>query len=305
MALTDKLTAIGDAVRAKTGSTEKLSLTDMVTEIGKLWKASNPTATSSDVISGKSFVDSSGTLANGSMKNLTTSSTVTLSSSNATPVLLADNAFMSTNSDGTARLALRYAGGGGYLQNNTLVGLDRATVASKIGLTADKIVQGNTILGVAGTASSGVDTSSATATAGDVLSGKTFYAGDKELKTGTLTGYGIAAHVRRNSGGTSTTTSNTYHLPAGTYTYNYLSTIYTYPSSYGCNFQIYVDGVQKVSYSTLSRYSEFLGNLYIFWGSTSGTLTLSKDADVYIKMSLTLDSAYPNLSQGSVYLQRN
>ena len=150
-----------------------------------------------------------------------------------------------------------------------------------------------------------LDTSDATAGTGDVLSGKTFYGSDGTLKTGTLTGYGVAAHVRRTTGGTSTSTSKTYRLPAGTYTYNYLSTIYTYPSSYGCNFKIYVNGTQKVAYSTLSRYSEFLGNLYIFWGNTSGTLTLTEASDVYITISLTLDSAYPNVSQGSVYLQRN
>lgn len=34
MALIDKLNAIGDAIRAKTGKSEKLSLDDMVTEIG-------------------------------------------------------------------------------------------------------------------------------------------------------------------------------------------------------------------------------------------------------------------------------
>ena len=36
MALTDKLTAIGDAIREKTGSTDKLTLDEMVTEIGSI-----------------------------------------------------------------------------------------------------------------------------------------------------------------------------------------------------------------------------------------------------------------------------
>lgn len=69
MALTDKLVAIGNAIRAKTGGTAKLSLDSMVTEIGKLWKPSSPTAAAGDVLSGKSFVNSSGTLTNGSMTN--------------------------------------------------------------------------------------------------------------------------------------------------------------------------------------------------------------------------------------------
>ena len=40
MALTDKLTAIANAIRAKTGKTAKMTMTEMVTEIGELSNAS-------------------------------------------------------------------------------------------------------------------------------------------------------------------------------------------------------------------------------------------------------------------------
>ena len=59
-----------------------------------------------------------------------------------------------------------------------------SVVAQAIGLTGDKIVSGNTILGVQGTAATGVDTSDATATAADILSGKTAYVNGVKL-TGT------------------------------------------------------------------------------------------------------------------------
>lgn len=57
-----------------------------------------------------------------------------------------------------------------------------STVASSIGLTADKILSGNTILGIDGTA--GLDTSDATAVASDILLNKTAYV-NGELITGT------------------------------------------------------------------------------------------------------------------------
>ena len=51
-------------------------------------------------------------------------------------------------------------------------------VANAIGLTSDKIVTGNTVLGVNGTATVGVDTSDATATEYDIAPGVTAYTAD-------------------------------------------------------------------------------------------------------------------------------
>ena len=61
-----------------------------------------------------------------------------------------------------------------------------AKIAELIGLTPDKIVQGNTILGIVGTAGqSGIDTSDATATSEDIAYGKTAYVNNEKV-TGTV-----------------------------------------------------------------------------------------------------------------------
>ena len=57
---------------------------------------------------------------------------------------------------------------------------DYSDVATAIGLTADKIAEGNTILGVNGTATS-LDTSDADATADDMLSEKTAYVNGEKI----------------------------------------------------------------------------------------------------------------------------
>ena len=77
-------------------------------------------------------------------------------------------------------------------------------VAPVIGLTADKIVKGNTILGVAGTAETGVDTSDTTATASDVVMDKTFYGADGTKKTGEVYVMDRLAGRITNYGGTIT-----------------------------------------------------------------------------------------------------
>ena len=54
-------------------------------------------------------------------------------------------------------------------------------IAPVIGLTPEKILIGNTILGVEGTASTGIDTSDATATTKDIASGKTAYVNGQKV----------------------------------------------------------------------------------------------------------------------------
>lgn len=64
--------------------------------------------------------------------------------------------------------------------------VNESEIADKISLTADKIVEGNTILGVEGTAKTGgIDTSDATATASDIVYGKTAYV-NGEIVEGTI-----------------------------------------------------------------------------------------------------------------------
>lgn len=58
-------------------------------------------------------------------------------------------------------------------------------VAAAIGLTADKIISGNTILGIEGTATTGIDTSDANAIAEDISINKTAYVNGQKI-TGTL-----------------------------------------------------------------------------------------------------------------------
>lgn len=66
--------------------------------------------------------------------------------------------------------------------------IDNLNLSSAIGLTSDKIVSGNTILGVVGTGTTGVDTSDATATAEFIANGKTAYVNDEKV-TGTADHY--------------------------------------------------------------------------------------------------------------------
>lgn len=60
-----------------------------------------------------------------------------------------------------------------------------ASAATMLGVTADVLTKGTTILGIEGTAETGVDTSDATATIEDIASGKTAYVNGEKI-TGTL-----------------------------------------------------------------------------------------------------------------------
>ena len=87
----------------------------------------------------------------GTMQDLGYNSPIYHTSTNPTKVVLGDAAFANTNSDGVNRVQIRYNGPGGYIGGNTLFAVDFATMAHAIGLTADKIVAGQTILGITGT----------------------------------------------------------------------------------------------------------------------------------------------------------
>lgn len=78
-----------------------------------------------------------------------------------------------------------------YLKSDSLIRagsgayLTYAQVVSALELTPDKIVEGNSILGVEGTATIGIDTTDATATVNDLVSGKTAYVNGEKI-TGSL-----------------------------------------------------------------------------------------------------------------------
>ena len=68
--------------------------------------------------------------------------------------------------------------------NSSEVYASNADVASAIGLTKEKLLKDETVLGITGTGTTGVDTSDATATAADISSGKTAYVNGSKI-TGT------------------------------------------------------------------------------------------------------------------------
>ena len=108
------------------------------------------TATAAQILSGlTAWVG--GSKITGTMENLTAKSTIEFASGNGTKVIETEVAYYQTNTDNVTRVLLCYAGAGGYISNNTLFGISASRLASAFGITADKIVAGNTILGVVGT----------------------------------------------------------------------------------------------------------------------------------------------------------
>lgn len=107
--------------------------------------------------------------AKGTMKNLVDRATITHTSDNATKVLLADEAYIAENSDGVRRVELRYNGDEGFIKPNTLVAYPESQARAKFGITADKIANGQVVLGMTGTYKG-----LGNATAAQVLSGYSF-----------------------------------------------------------------------------------------------------------------------------------
>lgn len=97
------------------------------------------TAVAADVLTGKTFTNSQGVALSGSMVNKTGTAAVSATAS-----------LDSTNS----RLKMTIPATGKYNTSNYLYSA-YSTIRSLIGLTAEKIVKGNTILGLAGTGKSG------------------------------------------------------------------------------------------------------------------------------------------------------
>lgn len=107
--------------------------------------------------------------AKGTMKNLVDRATITHTSDNAIKVLLADEAYIAENSDGVRRVELRYNGDEGFIKPNTLVAYPESQAGAKFGITADKIANGQVVLGMTGTYKG-----LGNATAAQVLSGYSF-----------------------------------------------------------------------------------------------------------------------------------
>ena len=89
----------------------------------------------------------------GTIPRLSENSNITFTNDNATKVIVGDQAFGPiNNSDGNNRVLIRYSGTNGYITGNTLVGISTSNMASTLGITANKIVAGNNICGINGTA---------------------------------------------------------------------------------------------------------------------------------------------------------
>lgn len=79
-------------------------------------------------------------------------------------------------------------------ESGAKLGTQESNIANAIGLTPEKLVAGNTVLGVEGTAESGIDTSDATATPDDIISGKTAYVNGERVE-GTILDIGEGLSV--------------------------------------------------------------------------------------------------------------
>ena len=108
-------------------------------------------ATAGDILKNKTaWVN--GSKLTGTMPNLSADTPIQHESNNSTKVIQADGAFIGNNTDGVQRIGFRYNGADGYITRNTLFGYPMSALRNDLGITADKIVAGNTIGGIAGTA---------------------------------------------------------------------------------------------------------------------------------------------------------
>ena len=141
------------------------------------------TATAPYILEGYTYVgsDTNDEIGTSTMQHLTNRATVTHTSSNGTKIIPCTNAYLTTNSDGVTRAQIQYSGTQGYITANTLFAVPQETMASAGGVTAAKLLKGQTAFGITGTA-----TSDANASATYMSSGYTGYVNGSKI-TGSLT----------------------------------------------------------------------------------------------------------------------
>jgi len=145
----------------------------------------------------------------GTMKHLTNRATVTHETANGTKVLVGDAAFMVTNSDGVHRAEIRYNGSDGYVTPNTLFAIPSGTMATAGGMTAAKVLAGQSAFGISGTA-----TNDGTITADKVRNGYIAYSKGARI-VGTEPDYtgtpNQITNLRINNGRIETAVNAGYH----------------------------------------------------------------------------------------------
>ena len=184
--LTNYLKDIAKAIKAKKGTTEPILAANFDIEIetinvGEGLDTSDATATAADIVQGKTaYVN--GERVEGVIEDIRG--------------MHVESAYMNLNSyDDTSVVSISTmypTSDAAVVDGMTLydVNIPHNTMANTIGLTSDKIVSGNTILGVEGTAETGgIDTSDATATANDMVLGKTAYVNGEKVE-GTIIAIG-------------------------------------------------------------------------------------------------------------------
>lgn len=170
--LNDFLTDVADAIRTKKETTEQIPAENFDQEILSIETGidtSDATATANDLALNKTaYVN--GVKLEGNIYNVTSNSIISGGK------FLESSPYLGVCTD---RDLLLRAGGA--------IEITEEQVSTKGNITPEKIVKGNTIFGVEGTAETGIDTSDATATEQDIILGKTAYVKGNKI-TGVLKG---------------------------------------------------------------------------------------------------------------------
>lgn len=169
--LTDFLRGIADRLRALLGTADPINPQDFEDKIqgvyDKGFSEGGPTgitATAADVLSGKVFGSGGSAVATGTMKKVT------------------NNTWTTTNRSLESGYLVMIPTYGAYVDTTTKIRCAQANVASTIGLTAAKLLKGQSVLGITGT---GVSTPAQIGVKPFLYYTLDDYLGDKDISVGT------------------------------------------------------------------------------------------------------------------------